>query len=88
MPKNKIGQIEKMGVDTDGLSIFRGGVETGLRDKRSAKMITVRGTMRDAQAAASMLYVELRSSTSNCEIPDTSRTSCQPSRKTELLKGR
>lgn len=36
MPNNKIGQIEKIGVDTDGLEIFRGGVETGLRDKRSA----------------------------------------------------
>lgn len=88
MPKNKIGQIEKIGVDTNGLEIFRVGVETGSRDKRSAKMITVRGTMRDAQAAASMLYVELRSSASNLEIPETSRTSCQTSRKTKLLKGR
>ena len=70
MPKNKIGQIEKIGVDTDGLEIFRVRVETGSRDKRSAKMITVRGTMRDAQAAASMLYVELRSSASNREIPE------------------
>lgn len=74
MPKNKIGQIEKIGVDTNGLEIFRVGVETGSRDKRSAKMITVRRTMRDAQAAASMLYVELRSSASNLEIPETSRT--------------
>lgn len=88
MPKNKIGQIEKIGVDTNGLEIFRVGVETGSRDKRSAKMITVRGTMRDAQAAASMLYVELRSSASNLEIPETSHTSCQTSRKTKLLKGR
>ena len=88
MPKNKIGQIEKIGVDTDGLEIFRVGVETESRDKRSAKMITVRGTMRDAQAAASMLYVELRSSASNREIPETSRTSCQTCRKTKLLKGR
>ena len=88
MPKNKIGQIEKIGVDTDGLEIFRVGDETESRDKRSTKMITVRGTMRDAQAAASMLYVELRSSASNREIPDTSRTSCQTSRKTKLLEGR
>lgn len=70
MPKNKLGQIEKIGVDADGLEIFRVRVETGSRDKRSAKMITVRGTMRDAQAAASMLYVELKSSASNREIPE------------------
>ncbi len=88
MPKNKIGQIEKIGVDTEGLEIFRVGVETGSRDKRSAKMITVRGTMRDAQAAASMLYVELRSSASIREIPETSRTSRQTSHKTKLLNGR
>lgn len=88
MPKNKIGQIEKMGVDNDGLEIFRVRAETGSRDKRSAKMITVRGTMRDAQTTASMLYVELRSSASNREIPETSRMSCQSSRKTKLLKGR
>lgn len=88
MPKNIFGQIEKIGVDTDGLEIFRVGVETESRDRRSTKTITVRGTMKDAQAAASMLYVELRSSASNREIPDTSRTSCQTSRKTKLLEGR
>lgn len=88
MPKNKLGEIEKIGVTADGLEIFRVGVETESRDKRSTKMITVRGTMRDAQAAASMLYVELRSSASNREIPDTSRSSGQTSRKTKLLEGR
>lgn len=70
MPKNKIGQIEKIGADTDGLEIFRVRVEAGSRDKRAAKMITVRGTMKDAQAAASMLYIELKSGASNREIPE------------------
>lgn len=88
MPKNKLGEIEKIGVTADGLEIFRVGVETESRDKRSTKMITARGTARDAQAAASMLYVELRSSASNREIPDTSHSSCQTSRKTKLLEGR
>lgn len=32
MPKNKIGQIEKIGVDTDGLEIFRVRVEAGTRE--------------------------------------------------------
>lgn len=70
MPKNKIGQIEKIGVDADGLEIFRVRVEAGTRKKRSTKMVTIHGTMRDAQAAASMLYVELNSSLSEHDIPE------------------
>lgn len=31
MPKNKIGVIEKIGVDADGLEIFRVRVEAGTR---------------------------------------------------------
>ena len=37
MPKNKIGQIEKIGVDSDGLEIFRVRVEAGTRKKRATK---------------------------------------------------
>ena len=33
MPKNKIGVIEKIGVDADGLEIFRVRVEAGTRKK-------------------------------------------------------
>ena len=68
MPKNKIGVIEKIGVDADGLEIFRVRVEAGTRKKRATKMVTIHGTMRDAQAAASMLYVELNSSLSERDI--------------------
>ena len=70
MPKNKIGQIEKIGVDSDGLEIFRVRVEAGTREKRATKRATIHGTMRDAQAAASMLYVELNSSLSERDIPE------------------
>ena len=35
MPKNKIGVIEKIGVDADGLEIFRVRVEAGTRKKRN-----------------------------------------------------
>lgn len=70
MPKNKIGVIEKIGVDADGLEIFRVRVEAGTRKKRATKRVTIHGTMRDAQAAASMLYVELNSSLSERDIPE------------------
>lgn len=70
MPKNKFGEIQKIGVDADGLEIFRVRVEVGTREKRSAKRVTIHGTMRDAQAAASLLYIELNSSLSEREIPE------------------
>ena len=70
MPKNKIGQIEKIGVDADGLEIFRVRVEAGTRERRSTKRVTIHGTMRDAQAAASLLYVDLNSSLSERDIPE------------------
>lgn len=70
MPKNKSGEIQKIGVDADGLEIFRVRVEVGTREKRSAKRVTIHGTMRDARAAASMLYIELNSSLSERDIPE------------------
>lgn len=70
MPKNKIGLIDKLGVDADGLEIFRVRVEAGTREKRLTKRVTIHGTMRDAQAAASLLYIELNSSLSEREIPE------------------
>ena len=70
MPKNKIGVIEKTGVDAEGLEIFRVRVEAGTREKRAAKRVTIHGTMRDAHAAASMLYIELNSSLSERDIPE------------------
>ena len=70
MPKNKIGVIEKTGVDAEGLEIFRVRVEAGTREKRATKRVTIHGTMRDAQAAASMLYIELNSSISERDIPE------------------
>lgn len=42
MPKNKIGEIQKIGVDAEGLEIFRARVEVGTREKRSAKRVTIR----------------------------------------------
>ncbi len=33
MPKNKIGEIQKIGVDAEGLEIFRVRVEVGTREK-------------------------------------------------------
>lgn len=44
MPKNKIGEIQKTGVDAEGLEIFRVRVrvEVGTREKRSAKRVTIR----------------------------------------------
>lgn len=36
MSKNKFGEIQKIGVDTEGLEIFRVRVEVGTREKRSA----------------------------------------------------
>lgn len=41
MPKNKIGVIEKIGVDADGLEIFRVRVEAGTRKKRATKRVTI-----------------------------------------------
>lgn len=41
MPKNKIGVIEKKGVDAEGLEIFRVRVEAGSREKRAAKRVTI-----------------------------------------------
>ena len=41
MPKNKIGEIQKIGVDAEGLKIFRVRVEVGTREKRSAKRVTI-----------------------------------------------
>ena len=74
MPKNKIGVIEKIGVDADGLETFRVRVEAGTRERRSTKRVTIHGTMRNAQAAASMLYVELNSSLSERDIPEITST--------------
>lgn len=41
MPKNKIGEIQKIGVDAEGLEIFRVRVGVGTREKRSAKRVTI-----------------------------------------------
>lgn len=70
MPKNKIGVIEKIGVDADGFEIFRVRVEAGTRERRSTKMVTIHETMRDAQAAASILYIGLNSTLSERDIPE------------------
>lgn len=70
MPKNKFGEIQKKEVDAEGLEIFRVRVEVGTREKRLTKRVTIHGTMRDAQAAASLLYIELNSSLSEREIPE------------------
>lgn len=45
MPKNKIGLIDKLGVDADELEIFRVRVEAGTREKRLTKRVTTHGTM-------------------------------------------
>ena len=50
MPKNKIGLIDKLGVDADGLEIFRVRVEAGTREKRSANNLkTIRANSGKTQ---------------------------------------
>lgn len=41
MSKNKFGEIQKIGVDAEGLEIFRVRVEAGTREKRTAKRVTI-----------------------------------------------
>lgn len=42
MSKNKFGEIQKIGVDAEGLEIFRVRVEVGTHEKRTAKRVTIR----------------------------------------------
>lgn len=41
MSKNKSGEIQKIGVDAEGLEIFRVRAEVGTREKRTAKRVTI-----------------------------------------------
>jgi len=41
MSKNKFGEIQKIGVDAEGLKIFRVRVKVGTREKRTAKRVTI-----------------------------------------------
>ena len=47
MSKNKFGEIQKIGVDAEGLEIFRVRVEVGTREKRTAKRVTIHESRRD-----------------------------------------
>ncbi len=42
MSKNKFGEIQKIGVDAEGLEIFRVRVEVGTCEKRTTKRVTIR----------------------------------------------
>lgn len=42
MSKNKFGEIQKIGVDAEGLEIFRVRAGVGTREKRTAKRVTIR----------------------------------------------
>lgn len=55
MPKNKIGEIQKIGVDAEELEIFRVRVEVGTREKRSAKRVTIHEPKRDYRPKSHLL---------------------------------
>ena len=41
MPKNKLGEIQKIGVDAEALEIFRDRAEAGTREKRSENNLKI-----------------------------------------------
>lgn len=41
MPKNKLGEIQKIGADAEALEIFRDRAEAGTREKRSANNLKI-----------------------------------------------
>lgn len=41
MPKNKLGEIQKIGVDAEALEVFRDKAEAGTREKRSANNLKI-----------------------------------------------
>lgn len=70
MPKDKIGNIKKIGTDRYGQDVYRVQVEAGTRENRLTKKTTVHGTLRDANAAATIIYMQLKGLDSNDDIPE------------------